>query len=339
MMDVVTPQPIDESLIPDDLAGFTKWRETGELPKPPEPPKTEAKPDTGRDEKGRFAPKVQPNAQESAPAAAPEQTAEPVKETPESGTGEPKQETEEESFSGKEATKRIRELLAKVKQLEAAQKPDVKAASSPAPKSDVTAESSTAKPKPQRPVLSTFAGTVEEFDKAMADYEAQRSEELKQELLQEIRNQELQRVVDETEKLMPGFKESVKLVVGELATRPECAPVSQILGSGPEWKEVTHYLGQHPDELQKLVELSQSDPLQAVVEAVHVRDKVLTKPAKAAAVTPAAEPPKVTTKAPPPPQPVSARASGAFDVNDETMNADEWAAKRTAERRARGLAY
>jgi hypothetical protein len=48
---------------------------------------------------------------------------------------------------------------------------------------------------------------------------------------------------------------------------------------------------------------------------------------------------KPKTKAPPLIQPVNARASGAFDVNDDSMDPNEWAAKRTAQRRAQGFAY
>jgi hypothetical protein len=42
---------------------------------------------------------------------------------------------------------------------------------------------------------------------------------------------------------------------------------------------------------------------------------------------------------PRPPEPVSARASSAFDLENESMSPDEWARKRTAERRAKGFSY
>jgi hypothetical protein len=42
---------------------------------------------------------------------------------------------------------------------------------------------------------------------------------------------------------------------------------------------------------------------------------------------------------PKPPEPVAARASSAFDLDNESMSPEEWARKRTAERRARGFSY
>jgi hypothetical protein len=104
---------------PEDYKEYLKWQAS-----------EKTAPAIQRDEKGKFV-STQPKAQESVPADAPEKTVEPeakAETAPESGTEEEPQELEESV--GKEAQKRIRQLLARVKELES--KSDVKAESSPA---------------------------------------------------------------------------------------------------------------------------------------------------------------------------------------------------------------
>lgn len=325
------PDPVAEV---DPLEGkeisfedYSKYRESGELPTA----KEEAK-EVKRDEHGRFAPtSLEPKVQESAPADAPKvEKAEAAKADETVSDPAPEKEAQEiEEVGGKEAQKRIRELVAKVKRLEALTdaKTDVKVEPSTTTKSDVIAESSPA-PKKQRPNLATFAGSAEEFDKAAEEYDAQLREDLRNEVRQQLRNEQVNQEIESAEKETPGFKERLDFVTKELVARKECAPVTQILGSGPEWKQIVNYLGEHPEEAAKLVHLSTTSSIEAVIEAVHVRDRAL-KPKETAAPAHEVKPaPKAADKFVPP-DPVGARQTAkAFDVNDESTDADTWAKKR-----------
>jgi hypothetical protein len=303
---------------PEDYKEYLKWQAS-----------EKTAPAVQRDEKGKFV-STQPKAQESVPADAPEKTVEPeakAETAPESGTGEEPQELEESV--GKEAQKRIRQLLARVKELES--KSDVKAESSPA--ADVKkAEPSPAKPRLTRPQWSTWDKGPEEFDQAQSAYEEQLRQDIAQEVMNKVAYEQTQRDIIETEKELPGFQKSIDLVISEIGGKPECGQIAYILGSGPGWKGVTHYLGHNPELLQSLAKLAKSDPVEAICEAVRIRDKVLNKPAEKAEVAPEPKP-VVQTKAPKPIAPINKSAPTDNGLHDD-LEWKEWRKRREAQLRS-----
>jgi hypothetical protein len=312
----IAPDPFGNE--PTTLAEFDAYRQTGEVP--------ERFKETPRDEQGRFK-TSKPDVQESAPADAPK-----VEEAVNASDSAPEkpQEVDQEEVQGKGAEKRIRQLLARVKELES--KTDVKPDSSTT-KSDVKAESSTAKPKPSRPNIATFQGTVDEFEKAQEEYDTYLRDELRSEVTKQVTEQvlntQLQKQIEDAEKETPGFREKAQTVVAVM-NKKETAPLAEYLQRAG-FVPVVKYLGEHPEELSTLDELSKTDFLEAMAETVRIHDRIL-KPSTKAAPAPVVKPAPKAAEKYAPIEPVGARAtSKAFDVNDESLSPDEWARKRNAE--------
>jgi hypothetical protein len=305
---------------------FSKYRQTGEVPerfKPTEaakepseakaetvdgqePPKEaeQAKKEPERDETGKFkakAAKLPPDVQE----------------------------VFDRAFSKKEGKLR-REYEARIAELTSKQTGTVP---------DKPANNPDAPPKrPELPKLSEYKGTLEEYDKEVADYPARLAAYLDSERQQKDRVESVQKRINESEakakKAHPDYVDEFNALQEDIKNNDEPRLPEHVIRAIAEETddphEVTYYLAKNRDEFRRFASLT---PAQAVKEAIKLDVKLAIQPA-----TPA--PDKTPAKPKPaPPAPVGARASSsAFDVNDESMDPDEWARNRNkqlAERRGR----
>lgn len=305
--------------VPDPFKGeepsfkeFSDWRDTGELPERfKEPPAAAEKPaeiepvkESGeteqekqeRDDKGKFSKKVE---------FTPEQ-----------------QEAFDRAFRKREAKLRRefeQQYAAKtsVVQPTAGEKPETAAPTRPEP-----------------PKLSTYKGTIEEFEKELAEYPAKLQAFHDATSQQQQKRQSIEKKLSSSEsktvKAHPDYKDEFQSLADDIKNNDEPALPPHVLQAIAEESEdphgLTYYLAKNREEHRRLAELS---PAAALREVLKLDLKIAAEPA------PAKVEPKVKPK---PPEPVGGRqVTSAFDVSDESMDSDEWARKRNkqlADRRA-----
>jgi len=184
--------------------------------------------------------------------------------------------------------------------------------------------------RPELPKLSEFMGTIEEYDRAVAEYPAK---------LQAFMNAERQ----VWERLPPISPEHENLVLGLQASAesPEVAALEYALdfvkqnGAQPRFhydlgrfasecpngEQVLLHFGAHPEKLVKFfaAAVQNAHPAECLQKLVHTLSGRLEKDAAHQA----------RSSKPRPPEPVGARAtSSAFDVNDENTPTEEWTRRR-----------
>lgn len=274
----------------------------GETVEGKEPSESEqAKQERERDEKGKFAKKVE---------FSPEQ-----------------QEAFDKAFRKREAKLR-REL-----EEHYAAKTSAPQATAAAEKPDTAAEPQ----RPEPPKLSTYKGSVEEFEKELSEeYPKKLQAWLDAQSQHRSRVSEITKRVEDSEKKAikahPDYQEEFQSLANDIKNNEEPALPPHVLQAIAEEAdsphELTYYLAKNREEFRKFATLSPQNVLR----------EVLKLDLKLAAPTPApakAEPPPK----PKPPEPVGARAtSSAFDVTDEKIDDATWAKlrnKQVAERRGR----
>jgi len=305
---------------------FSKFRESGEVPE-------------------RFKPAPVP------PAA----TQEEAKPAEEKGTSEAEQEQEQErSEDGKfkakkeplltqeqfdrafrkregklrrEYDEKIAALESKLQQVQApAKKPPTNAATS-----------EPREPELELPDLETFTGTFEEYKQVIRERTQQhaekvaefretrrKNEETKKGLIKKLEKsaKELMKEYPDFEDVDTAFKQDIQN--GEEVSMPQHL-FDAIVQDTDDPQRIMYHLQTNRDEYRRLTELSPNLAAKEIhrLEFKFQQDKVKSNAA------PAQEPKPRQTSAPPPPETVGARATAkAFDVNDETLSADEWAKKR-----------
>jgi len=202
-----------------------------------------------------------------------------------------------------------------------------------APAKEPSKEAAASEPQPPEiPDITTFAGTAEEFQKALKEYPAKLAAYLEAKRQVEESTKSLQKRLSESEakakKAHADYEELVEGLVGDVKSGEEPELPQAVLKAIAEETDdpysLTYHLTQNRDEYRRLAELT---PNQALKEVLKLEFKLQRE--KEAAKAPAQEPKPRQTSAPPPPETVGARATAkAFDVNDETMPADEWLKKR-----------
>ncbi len=306
-----------------------------------EPAKEEAVPE--RDEQGRFT-SSEPNAQESAPADAPEETAEPeakAETAPESGTDDNPQE-QDEPVKGKEAEKRIRQLVAEVKELRAlVTKPsDVKPESSTG--KDVKAESSTAAPAlhvSQLPAdLITQLKDIEEnpdkygvqtWPEVVALQNAVSSSYFSEQRLARFRSEQaiekaLGQRLEDSAKAYDNFNQDAALAayrtVGGSAEIPP--QVIEYLAEEEDLFGILGVIGADTEFMAAFVNKAKASPIQAIKQINEIKNELTRKSEK-----PAPEPKtEVRTRAPKPITPITGSAPADSSPRDAD-SAEVWADK------------
>lgn len=200
--------------------------------------------------------------------------------------------------------------------------PPVKEAVAAAPQNELV--------PPKIPNLNTWAGTAEEYEKAVDEYPVKLEAYLDAKRQFQEQGQALSKRLIESEaaaaKAHPDYKEKFDELVEDIragAASPLPPHVLRAIAEESEnAHEITYHLAANRDEYTRFASLS---PQQAIREVLRLDVKLSTKPEAAPAHV---EAPAKPTK-PKPPEPVGARASSsAFDVNDEKTDANEWHKRR-----------
>jgi hypothetical protein len=313
---------------------YNSYRQTGELP-------------------ARFKPA---ESAESAPAGAPEETEESEGEEPETEPESDPEEAQEPPQKGSGAEKRIKQLLARVKELERIQaaKPDGKSGSSPAqpPRQPQTYQEYRQAFKPSA-FIEDYAkahpeASYEDANAAMADHLLDVRDHFRSiEQRVQAEKQALDAKLSDARERYEDFDE-IKSDFLSKAISPEGVPLLplQVLGiinDSEVLPDLLYTIGSDDAELAKFVEMAKTNPNKAIRYVARVESLIaeeLAKPEKNAARGEDGKfkAPERKTSAPKPPALVSGSSSRAFDVSDESLSAEEWASKRNAELQKRGKA-
>ena len=172
-------------------------------------------------------------------------------------------------------------------------------------------------PEPQKattePKLDQFA-TYEEYVAAVADYRVeQRFQRLEQERQAEEAVKQKAEVQTGFQRKASEFKEQVA-DFEQVAYNPSL-PITDVMADALNYSEkgpqVLYHLGKHPEEAQRIAELSVRSPVAAAIELGKLEER-LSLPQ-----------PRTTTQAPPPIRPLSG-GSGSAIVDPDKMTANEW---------------
>lgn len=324
-----TPE-VDESRIPTDLVGFTKWRNSGELPPSSEPQKT----------------------QETAPADAPKEAEKQADAKSETASDDKQeQDTEhrvpkwrfDQELAKKRAEKEAREKLqAEFEAYKKANPPQGVKPSAEAPKAEPSEleppkfpdqtdfdnwEAFQAYKKEYPKLLSQFTRKVAETERRNAIAEVQRQQAL------ERQDRELSAKVEAGLSKHKDYKERAGETYIAIMDKGFPEEVRAYVGESPDMIELLYAMGDK-ETLEDLVSTALQNPRAAIRKIAKV-EALLGQEVKPKA-EPAPEPkqPKVTS-APKAPEPVSGGAAKTFDVSDETGSAEEWARRRNEQLRRR----
>lgn len=325
------------------LQEFSEWRTTGKVGE-------------------RFAPPAEKA--EAAPADEPEETA--SEGEPESA-GDSETPQHQEPKKPRTAAQRIAQLEAAIEQEWEKEEPDpvrvaqlnatiekirgrVERKTDPAP---VAQQES--KPQPQaqpqqytRPKPSVDAkddqgnpkyATYEDYVEDLADWKAeQREVAFRREFAQQEALKAFRSKLDEASARYENAEQVIVPTLQKLNEAPIHPQLKEVIGSSDVFADLGYVLGSEPGALEEFVSLAQRNPRAALAKVFEYEAAIreeLAKPeqqrGKDGKFIAEKAPEKRETKAPKPPTPVSGGASRAFDVNDESLDADEWARKRNAQ--------
>jgi hypothetical protein len=304
------------------LEEYSKYRQSGELP-------------------ARFKPAEQA---ESAPADTPEETEEAEGDEPETEPESDPEEAQEQPPKGSGAEKRIKQLLAKTKELEAqlAGKQDVKPESSPVPQQPLTRTKPTAEDKDSsgnpKPTVDDKNpdGTPKytDWDTYNEDFVDWKAEQKVAEYKREQAQQEALKALNSTlEKARERYDDADEVIFPAAKTINEAKipqAVKEVFAGSDLFIDLCYVVGSDPDELKQFVALAQSNPRAAIGKVFEyergIREE-LSKPRDDKGKFTAA-PETKKTSAPKPPSPVGGGSSRAFDVSDESLSPEEWMRQR-----------
>lgn len=293
------------------FAEFSSYRQTGELP---DRFKTAENADTASDD-------------------APEQTADETEgDEPEpEPDSDPDEDSQEPPQKGSGAEKRIKQLLAKVKELERSQ---------PA-KQDVVQESSTpqaapaTRPKPTAEDKGTDGTlkyqTYEDFVEDLADWKTeQKFASYKQEQVQQAAQKALTVKLDEARARYDDADATIFPTAKTINDAHIPQAVKEVFSQSDLFVDLCYVVGSDPKELKEFISLAQSNPRAAIGKVFEYERGIREELSKQEPESGKA-PETRRTGAPKPPTPVSGSSSRAFDVSDESLSSEEWARKRTAQ--------
>lgn len=112
------------------------------------------------------------------------------------------------------------------------------------------------------------------------------------------------------------------------------AAVKQVFADSDHFVDLCYVVGSDPEELKKFISLAQTNPRAAIGKVFDYERGIAEELAKPKETPARGEDGKFTapetkkTTAPKPPSPVGGGSSRAFDVNDDSLSADEWMRKR-----------
>ena len=298
------------------LDEFSRYRQDGELP-------------------ARFKP-AEPA--DSATADASEETTESEGDEPESASESEPEETQEQPPKATAAEKRIKQLLAKTKELEAqlAGKQDAKPESSPVEQQQATRTKPSA--EDQKPDGTPKYSTYEDFVEDLADWKAeQRVETAKREQAQFEAQKALRDSMDEAKSRYEDAEEVIFPAAKQINEAKIPLAVKEVFAGSDLFIDLCYVVGSDPEELKKFISLAQTNPRAAIGKVFDyergIREETSqSRDDKGKFTTPEVK----KTSAPKPPSPVGGATTRTFDVSDESLSAEEWARKRNADLKQRG---
>lgn len=305
------------------LAEYQQYRESGEVP-------------------ARFKP-AEPA--DPAPAAAQEQTEESEAEEAESAS---ESETEEEAQEqpAKGAEKRIRQLLAKTKELERKLAERNQTHSDPSPAANQPPQNYQDYRKGFKPSewIAKYAeqnptASYEDANAAMADHlfdVRKHFETIEQRVNAE--KQALDAKVSEAKERYTDFDEIkadfLSKTVGDKGTPLIPLPVLGIINDSDVLPDLLYTLAENDVEFDEFIAMAKANPNKAIRYVARVEALIAEELAKPKETPVRGEDGKFTapvtkkTQAPKPPSPVGGGSARTFDVNDESLSPDEWARQR-----------
>lgn len=289
------------------LDEFNSYRQTGEVP-------------------ARFK-----TAEESESAADDDQEeTDSEDEESESESESETEEVQEPPHKGSGAEKRIKQLLAKIKELESkpAGKQDVQTEPSPIPAPQYTRQKPTADDK--NPDGTPKFESYEDFVEDLADWKAeQRLETAKREQQQNDAQKALQAQIEEARSRYDDVDEVIFPAAEAIKNAKIPMAVKEVFGQSDLFIDLCYVVGSDSDELKKFISLAQGNPRAAIGKVFEYERGIREELTKASGDEKKA--PEKKTNAPKPPSPVGGASSRAFDVNDESLSAEEWMRKRNAD--------
>jgi hypothetical protein len=311
------------------IAEYNTYRETGELPARFKPAETAA----------------------SATADAPEETAEETEaETPKPASeSDTEEEVQEQPHKVSPAEKRIKQLLAEKKDLER----KLADAAKPTQQSDSSTAQQPKQPQNFSEWKKSFkpSAWIEEYAKANPDSSYEDANFAMAVHLSEVRDQfktfeqqikaqqdALEMAVNEAKERYEDFDEIKDTFLGKVLDgkgQPLIPiPVLSIINDSPLMADVLYTIGSDEGELEKFVAMARKNPNQAIRYIARVENLIEEEFANQAGgneATSGKAPEKQRTAAPAPPSPVGGSSSRSFDVNDESLSAEDWFRKRNAQ--------
>ncbi len=294
---------------------FSKWRQDGSLPE-------------------RFKPKEETPAAKVESEAKPQDGQEPPKKAEQEEPGkvaakDPLFTEDQQKAFDKAFAKRERKIRAEFER----QIAELTSKSSGKP----PAEKATSAPpeEPKLPKLSTFEGTVEDYERAVSDFPAKHAAWMEVQRLQNDRAVTVHQKLSESEakahKNHPDYRDEFEALSRDIAADEEPKLADHILRTIAEETddphEVTYYLAKNRDEFRRVAALK---PHEAMRQILKLEAK-LAYSSKGPA--PDEKPRSVKPK---PPEPVGARqVTAGFDVNDDNTDADTWMKERWKQVRGR----
>lgn len=293
------------------LDEFSRYRDHGELP-------------------DRFKPAEEA---ESVPADAPEETAESEADEAESEPESDPEEAQEQPQKGSGAERRIKQLLAKQKELERklseVAKPDVKPDSPPAQTAQHARPKPTAEDKDKDGNLKY--ATYEDFVEELADWKAeQRIVQAKREQIEQDAQKALKAKLDESRQRYEDADEVIFPAAQAIRDAQMPSVVKQVFGDSDVFTDLCYVVGSDPDELTRFISLAQTNPRAAIAKVFEYERGIKEELSGQKEPEGKNAPEPKRTSAPPPPKPVSGTSRGAFDVSDEGISNEEWMRKRNA---------
>lgn len=284
------------------MSEFSRYREDGELP-----------------ERFKTAEDADP-----APADAQEETEE-SEESDEAASESATDEVQEKPQKGG-AEKRIKQLLAKQKELEVqlAQK-----GVTPVPPTVQPTQYTRPKPTADDKVSDGTSkySTYEDFVEELADWKAeQRMVAAQREYQQNAAQTALQGKLDEARTRYSDADEVIFPAVKSISESAIPLIVKDVFDKSDVFVDLCYVVGSDPDELKSFISLAQTNPRAALAKVFEYERGIKEELSRASKDT--ATPEKKITSAPKPPSPVGGSSSRAFDVSDESLSADEWFRKR-----------
>lgn len=300
---------------PVSLQEYERYRQDGEVPE-------------------RF------NAAETAEEAATsnEQDSE-VEETESAGESEPPKDQKQEKNGKKShatAEQRIAQLEATIEKIRRGAGLERKTEVASVVQPQVQSQPAT-RPKPTTDAVNQDGtpkyATYEEYVEDLADWKAEQrwTAAQREQMVRQQATQLQSKVDDARARYGDGFDEVLEPTVTRIMSEPSVAQaVKAMLNDSEVLPDVIYVLGSDPQELQAFLRMPPGKQLRYIAQ-VESEVQAELDGARKGVTSETKSPAKTQTAAPKPPSPVGGASSRAFDVSDESLSAEEWARKRTAE--------